>query len=169
MEIIALLILGLFGIIGFGAIFFTTFGTFIIFIGILLYAFLTGFSIISFKTLIIIFLLYLTGEVFEYLLVIVGAKKFGASNGAVVGAIIGGIVGAIVGMSFLGSGLIMGTFLGIFLGALVVELFIQRNLIKSLKAGTGGVLGRFSSILVKAFIAIIMLVIVITRIAVKGF
>src|SRR4030042_7190231 len=146
MEIFALVILILFSLIGFAAIFFTTFGTFIILVGSVLYAFLTGFAIISLKTLLILLIFYLCGEVLEYVFIIVGAKKFGASNPAVAGAIIGGIVGAILGLGFFGMGLIPGTFLGIFLGAFLVELVIQRDLVKSLKAGAGGGLGRIGSV-----------------------
>ena len=170
MEIFALIILVVFGLVGLGAIFFTTFGTLIILIGAILYALLTGFSILSIKTLIILLLLYLTGEVFEYLFVIIGAKKFGASNAAVIGALIGGIAGAIAGIGFLGIGVILGTFLGIFLGALLVELLIHKNLVKSLKAGTGGVLGRVGSILVKVVIAGVIFIIIISRIiSYRGF
>ena len=164
MEIVGLFILALFGLIGFAAIFFTTFGTLIIFIGAILYALMTGLSVLGIEALIILLILYLCGEVIEYLFVIVGAKKFGASNAATAGAVIGGIVGAIVGAGFLGIGLILGTFLGIFLGAFIIELLLHRNLVRSLKAGTGGVIGRVGSIVFKVFIAVAMFWIIITRI-----
>ena len=164
MEIAGLFILALFGLIGFAAIFFTTFGTLIIFIGAILYALMTGLSIIGIEALIILLILYLCGEVVEYLFVIVGAKKFGASNAATAGAVIGGIVGAIAGAGFLGIGLILGTFLGIFLGAFIVELLLHRDLVRSLKAGTGSVIGRVGSIVFKVFIALAMFWIMITRI-----
>ncbi len=86
MEIIALVILIIFSLIGFAAIFFTTFGTLIILIGSALYALLTGFSIINLKVLLILFTLYLCGEVLEYVFIIIGAKKLGASNPAVAAA-----------------------------------------------------------------------------------
>jgi len=164
MEIVGLFILALFGLIGFAAIFFTTFGTLIIFIGAILYALMTGLSIIGIEALIILLILYLCGEVIEYLFVIVGAKKFGASNAATAGAVIGGIVGAIAGAGFLGIGLILGTFLGIFLGAFIIELLLHRDLVRSLKAGTGGVIGRVGSIVFKVFIALVMFWVMITRI-----
>lgn len=164
MTIFALVILILFSLIGFSAIFFTTFGTLIIFIGSILYAFLTSFSIISLRTLLVLLTLYICGEVFEYLFIIIGAKKFGASNAAVVGAIIGGIAGAVLGVGFFGIGIVLGTFLGIFLGAFLVELILQRDLIKSLKAGTGGVLGRMGSIIAKVIIAVIMFAILTSKI-----
>jgi uncharacterized protein YqgC (DUF456 family) len=157
MEILALTILAIFSLVGFAAIFFTTFGTLIILIGAVLHCALTQFSIISVKTFVILLTLYLCGEVVEYPFVVMGAKKFGASNSAAVGAIIGGIIGAIVGAPILGVGLIVGTFLGIFLGAFIVEFVIQKDLVKSLKAGTGGVLGRIGSVVVKVIIAAAML------------
>lgn len=164
MEIIALAILVIFSLIGFTAIFFTTFGTLIILIGSVFYALLTGFSIISLKVVLILLTLYLCGEVLEYVFIIIGAKKLGASNPAVVGAIIGGIIGALLGAGFFGIGVILGTFLGIFLGAFLVELIIQKDLIKSLKAGAGGILGRIGSIVAKVVTAIIMFTIIASKI-----
>jgi len=164
MEIVALVILIIFSLIGFAAVFFTTFGTLIILIGSVLYALLTGFSIISLKVLLILLTLYLCGEVLEYVFIIIGAKKLGASNPAVAGAIIGGIIGALLGVGLFGIGLILGTFLGIFLGAFLVELIIQKDLIKSLKAGAGGILGRLGSIVTKVIISIIMFTIIATSV-----
>ncbi len=164
MEALALSILVIFSIVGFAAIFFTTFGTLIILIGSVLYALLTEFTVIGIKTLVILVLLYLFGESLEYVFIILGAKKFGASNRAVAGAIVGGILGAILGVGFLGVGLIVGTFLGIFLGAFLVELVVQRDVIKSLKSGAGSVLGRVGSIVAKVVIAIIMLAIISSKI-----
>ena len=159
MQIAALIILILFSIAGFAALFFTTIGTLIILIGALIYSLMTGLSILTVKTLIILAVLYGIGELFENLLIITGAKKFGASNAAVVGAFIGGMLGAALGAPLLGVGLIIGAFLGIFLGAFIVELFVRKDLVKSVKAGTGSFLGRISSIAVKVVIAIVMFVI----------
>jgi len=164
MEIAALAILIIFSLIGFAAIFFTTFGTLIILMGAVLYALMTGFSILGLKVLFLLFMLYVLGEVLEYILVIIGAKKLGASNIAIAGAIVGGVAGAILGVGFFGIGLILGTFLGIFLGAFLVELIIQRDLIKSLKAGAGGVLGRLGSIVAKVIISIVMFFILANQI-----
>ncbi len=164
MEIVALTLLLICSIIGFAAIFFTTFGTLIIFSGTVLYAVMTNFSVISVKLLLVLGALYLLGEAFEYIFVIVGAKKFGATNAAIVGAVVGGILGAILGVGLFGVGLILGTFLGIFLGAFLVEWFIHRDLKRSLKAGAGGVIGRVGSIAAKVFLAIIMFVLMASAI-----
>jgi len=168
MEIVSLVLLVLFSVVGFGAIFFTTFGTLIILIGAVLYSLLTQLLVLPFKTLLILFLLYLIGEVMEYLLIIMGAKRLGASNAAVVGALVGGIVGAILGVGVLGVGLFIGTFLGIFLGAFLVEFLLQRDLVNSLKAGLGGVLGRLGSIVAKVVIAAIMFFIIISSLLRAG-
>ena len=165
MEIVALVILILFSLAGFTAIFFTTFGTLVILIGAIIYAFLTGFSVINMKVLVLLAALYFLGEVLEYILVILGVKKLGASNAAVVGALIGGILGAVLGVGFFGVGIILGTFLGIFLGAALVELIIHRDTIGSLKAGAGGVLGRVGSIAAKSIIAIGMFAVMAHKIA----
>ncbi len=162
MEFLAITILIIFSLIGFLAIFFTTFGTLIILLGSIIFASLTDFTILDLRILVILLTLYLSGEILEYICIIIGSKKFGASNAAVMGAIIGGIIGAITGAPVFGVGVLIGTFLGIFLGAFFVELFIQKDLVKSLKAGLGGVLGRVGSIVAKVVIAIIMFIIIIS-------
>ena len=67
MEIAALALLILFGIVGFAALFFTTFGTLIILIGALLYSFMTDFAVMGLDTLILLGVLYLFGEAMEYI------------------------------------------------------------------------------------------------------
>lgn len=164
MEFPALLTLILFNLAGLIAIFFTSFGTFIIMAGAVLSSMMTGFVLFGMGTLLGIFILYAFGEVVEYLFVILGAKKFGASNAAVMGAVLGGIIGAIMGAFGFGVGIILGTFLGIFLGAFTVEYIIERDFKKSIKAGAGGVLGRAGSVAVKLIIAFIIFTIMIFRV-----
>ncbi|MFC1805143.1 DUF456 family protein [Candidatus Omnitrophota bacterium] len=157
MDIAALVILILFNIAGFVLIFFTTFGTLIILAGSVLYAVLTGFSPISFKGLLILGALYLFGEILEYVLIIAGIKKFGASNKAIIGALLGGIIGAAAGVALLGIGVFISTLLGIFFGAFSAELISHRDLVRSAKAGAGGVLGRVLSIVAKVPVALGMI------------
>jgi len=163
-NVLAFMVLAVFSAAGLAALFLSCPGNLIILIGAVVFAFLTKFSIIGSKSLIILFSLYLFGEVAEYFLVILGAKKFGASNVAVVGAVIGGTAGAILGAPLLGVGILFGAFLGIFFGAFLVELLIQRNLVRSLKAGVGGVIGRIACIAVKVLVAILMLWVIAVRV-----
>jgi len=163
MEIFGISVLMVFLAAGLISLFFGIFGTFIILGSTVIYALLTGFRPIGFNTLFMLLMLYLMGEILEYAFVIIGAKKFGASNKAVVGAIIGGILGSAAGAVSGGIGLVPATFLGIFLGAFVVEYLFQRDLVKSLKAGAGGVFGRIGALAAKIIIAIIMIAIIASR------
>lgn len=164
MESVALLLLIFFIVVGFAAIFFTTFGTFIMMAGTLLYAVMTDFEIITPKLLGILFVLYVIGELLEFIFTVIGAKKFGASNAAAVGAVAGGVLGAVIGTGFFGIGIIPGTFCGIFLGAFLVEQLLYKEWRRSFNAGVGSLAGRIGSIVAKCFIAIIMVTIIITRV-----
>lgn len=164
MELVGIWILLLFLFIGFIGVFFGIFGTLIILISTAVYSAGTKFETVSLKFLLLLLFLYLLGEVLEYVMVIIGAKKFGASNKAIAGAIVGGIIGGIIGaMGTAGIGLIPATFLGLFLGAFLVEYLIQRDLIKSLKAGAGGIFGRVGAVMSKVAIAIIMIVLILQK------
>lgn len=168
MELTALVLLILSSLIGFAAVFFTTFGTLLILAGAVLHGALTGFSVFSVKALLVLLTLYLFGEVLEYVLIVAGAKRFGASNVAAAGAVIGGIAGALLGLTMFGIGVLLGTFLGIFLGAFLAELLLQRGLVKSLKAGLGGILGRIISVGAKLIVAVLMLSVIVSRMVLTG-
>lgn len=153
METLALAILIIFSLVGFAAIFFTTFGTLIILIGAVLHSIMTRFQIVSIKSLVIILLLYLVGEFFEYFFIIAGSKKFGASNWAIAGALAGALLGAVIGTAFFGIGVFLSTLIGIFLGAFLVELIVKKDIIKSARAAMGGVVGRILCMGAKVIIA----------------
>lgn len=156
METLALIILIICSVLGFGAIFFTTFGTLIILIGSFLYAFMTDLSVLNIQSLVVLTILYLIGEVLESVFTIIGAKRLGASNLAIAGAFIGGTAGAMLGTIYFHIDLFLSTMLGVFLGAFIIELILKRNLAKSAKAAFGGVVGRILSIVAKAAIALAM-------------
>jgi uncharacterized protein len=157
MELTAVTLFILFSLVGFAAIFFTTFGTLIILLGGLAYAGLTEFAPLTLKTLLFVAAWYILGEIIEYLCVILGMKKSGASNWAVIGALFGGIVGAVIGTALLGVGVFIGALLGIFGGAFLAELLVFKDYKKSFIAGVAGVLGRLGSIIIKVLIAFIMI------------
>jgi uncharacterized protein len=159
MEILALFILALFCLIGFIAVFFNAFGTFIILAGAIAYAYLTEFSIITVNTLIILSILFIVGELLDYVFLIFGAKKFGASNKAVIAGMVGGILGAMMGIALLGIGALIGGFIGIFAGAFLMEYRLHQNVKKSFKVGAGSLLGVLGAIGVKFFLAVAMVVI----------
>ncbi|MDD5218444.1 MAG: DUF456 domain-containing protein [Candidatus Omnitrophica bacterium] len=161
---IAYAILILSSIAGILATLFAGGGTLMVLAGALIFALMTQFAVVNLSTLIILFALYVAGEVLEYLAVVIGVKKLGASNTAVWGALLGGILGAMVGVWFFGVGIIAGTFAGIFLGAFLLEYVMRRDLKQSMKAGLGGILGRVGSVAVKLVVALGMIAIIFFQI-----
>ena len=159
MEWLALAILVLLTLVGFTLNFFTGIGTLIMLVGAVVYAAMTGFEVLSLKTLLVLGVLYACGEAFESVSSIVGTKRMGGSNKAAIGGIIGGLVGAALGALAFGVGAFLGMVLGLFLGAALVELATNKNVRQSLKAGVGSLLGRMASIAVKTVIALTMIAI----------
>lgn len=139
------------------------FGNVIIFSAVLLYAFLTGFSTIGIRELVVVGLLYGIGELLEYVFTLMGVKWLGASRISGWMAVIGTMAGAMLGGSFVwGIGVVIGGFIGAFLGALITELIVRREIGPALKAGLGAFIGKTGAVIVKLSIAVII-VIYITR------
>lgn len=160
MEWFALVILVLLTLVGVTLNFFTGIGTLIMLVGAVVYAAMTGFEVLSLKTLLVLGALYACGEAFESVSSIVGTKRMGGSSKAAIGGVIGGLVGAILGAPLVfGIGAFLGMALGLFLGAALIELAVNKNVRQSLKAGVGSLLGRMASIAVKTVIALTMIVI----------
>jgi len=156
MQIAAILMLASIYLIGFAAIFFTSVGTLIILLGVLIFSMITGFKVISLQALAIMLGLYLIGEILEFFLGFWGARRFGASNRAAWAGMLGGLMGAGIGSFFLGVGAFLGTIIGIFAGVLIVEKASKKGWKQALTAGTGGILGRLGAIVMKVMIALIM-------------
>lgn len=124
-------------------------GTPLVFIGIYVYAWLTGFTIISRNLIIIFLILTVISVVIEYISSSIGSKKFGASKLGFIGA----FVGAIVGIFFAPWGLILGPLLG----ALIGELITGKEIKKALRSGTGAVIGFFGGTFLKIVISFAMI------------
>lgn len=105
----------------------------LVFLGLLLAAWIDGFQKVGWPTLVILFLLTLSATVIDVVATSLGAKKAGASRGALLGA--GG--GMIVGLFFGIPGIILGPFLGAALG----EYLVRRDMVQAGKAGVGTWIG----------------------------
>lgn len=104
------------------------------FIGLLLYALLQNFSPPLTLSLMIVLLIVTIGvTIIDYLLPLIGAKRYGTSKWGILGA----IGGMIIGTFFSPFGLILGAFIG----AVLVEWFVSRNDRQALKAGWGIIVG----------------------------
>jgi len=132
-------------------IFFGGFGNLLILIFSFAYSLITEFEIIPVKVLISLAVIYLTGELFEYVFIILGVKISGAGKRAVWGAIIGGLVGSAISLAFLGTGFILFTAAGIFVGAFLTELADKKDIAKVLWAGSGSFLAGSEPLFSKLF------------------
>jgi hypothetical protein len=125
-------------------------GTPLVFAGIYIYAWLTGFTIISRNLIIIFLILTVLSVLIEYISSSIGSKKFGASKLGFIGA----FVGAVIGVFFVPWGLIIGPMAG----ALIGELIVGKNIKKAVHSGTGAVVGFFGGTLLKTITAFVMIV-----------
>lgn len=137
-------------------------GNFIILGLSILLAWYGGFKEITVTVLIVLLALTLLAELVEFILGILGAKKYKSSNRAIVGSIVFGIIGGILGIPFFfGIGAVIGAFIGAFVGAFLVEFLLEKNVDRAMKSGWGAFLGRIAGTFFKGAIGISMIVITI--------
>jgi len=120
-------------------------------------------GVFSIYTLIVIVILAVLGELFEFLGGMHGAKKAGASWRGSIAALAGAIVGAILGtfmipVLFLGT--VLGACIGAGLGAWAIEVSRGRKMEESVRCGVGAGLGELLGITVKVTAGIIIWLIV---------
>jgi uncharacterized protein len=106
---------------------------------------------INIDLLIVFGLLTVLVSSLDYILPLLGAKKYGASRMGIYGSALGMIIGILFFPPF---GIIFGLLIGAFLG----ELIAGKNQSQALKAGFATFLGSLTSIVVKLLLAIIMAV-----------
>jgi len=136
-------------------------GNIIIAINSFIYGVITGFESISFAFVLTLFLIVFVVEFLEYLLIVLTAKKYGASKWGITGSIIGGIGGAISG-AFVTPvmGAIIGSVLGVFIGATVLEFFKSYRLRDAVLSGVGAFLGKLGGLSIKTCGAVTMLIMI---------
>ena len=132
-------------------------GNLIIVFNSLVYGLITNFHKYSLAFVFTLFLVLLIIEFLEYLLVVLTARKYGASKWGIIGSILGGIGGAISG-AFVTPimGAIIGSVIGVFLGALILEFFKSYNLKSAFLSGTGAFLGKLGGLSIKTCGAVTM-------------
>ena len=158
MLMAAYLIFVLFCIAGLFWSLFSGMGTLLVFLGAVFIGLVTDFQTINISILAVLFILFLTGELMEYLLVVIGARSFGSTRKAAWGSLAGGILGFTLGLfGTVGIGLIPMTILGIFTGGFCVELVDRRGIKQAIKSGAGGIFGRLGAVLTKVLITFVMI------------
>lgn len=132
----------------------------LVFLGLLIIAWVDDFSIIGVTAVAILAALTLIGWLVDLLAGALGARYVGATRRSFWGATIGAIVGIFFGLP--------GIILGPFFGAVVGELSGGRDVVQSSRAGVGTWLGMVAATAVKLAIAFLMIGIVIIRLGLAG-
>jgi len=136
-------------------------GNFLILLSSLFYGIVTNFAAYSFAFVITLFLVTLLIEFLEYLLIVLSARKYGASKWGITGSIIGGIGGAISGAFFTPVvGAIIGSIIGVFAGATFLEFFKSYNIREALLSGVGAFLGKIGGLSIKMCGAVTMIIMI---------
>jgi uncharacterized protein YqgC (DUF456 family) len=119
-------------------------------LGLLIYAWGTGFEKISLITVIVFLILTLLSLLLDYVVQVIGAKKFQASRFGLIGVFLGSLLGVFV---FGFWGIILGPIIGAILG----ELLAARNIQQAFKSATGTVVGCVAGSLLKIVLILIMM------------
>jgi uncharacterized protein YqgC (DUF456 family) len=125
-------------------------GVILIYAGMLLYGFMTGFALLDAWFFLWQGLALGITFLIDYLAAIVGAKRYGGSRYAIWGAVLGTLLGVVLLGPF---GAIMGPFLGAVLG----EVLRGTALEQAVRVGFGTLLGFLGGSLLKLGIAVLML------------
>jgi len=121
----------------------------VLYAGLLVAAWADNFVYVGWRTLLVIGVLALLTYVVDFAATAFGAKRFGASNRAIIGAAIGGIVGLFFGLP--------GVLLGPFAGAVVGELLSKRGIQQAARAGFGATIGLVLGAAIKIALAFTMI------------
>ncbi|MFW6149874.1 MAG: DUF456 domain-containing protein [Atribacterota bacterium] len=103
----------------------------------------------SLRILIVFGIITLLVTLLDYILPLLGARKYGASRIGILGSVIGMLVGIIFFPPF---GIIFGLLIGAFLG----ELIAGKEQSQALRAGFATFLGSLTSMVVQLLLAIVM-------------
>jgi uncharacterized protein YqgC (DUF456 family) len=102
--------------------------------------------------------LALLGELLEFGLLALKAKKYGSSNSGLFAGLVGAILGAIMCAPFLfGLGALLGALAGAWLGCYLVELIRGGGHEKAVQAAMGALVGRFLGTVCKCGIGAVIL------------
>jgi uncharacterized protein YqgC (DUF456 family) len=125
-------------------------GSPLIWLGMLIFGFMTGFEKLNWVFFLLQGLLAAAVMGVDYLATALGSRYFGASKAAVFGA----LLGLVVGLFFFPIGLLVGPFAG----AVLLELIFTRESNTALRSGLGAVIGFWSGIILKLILETGMIV-----------
>ena len=121
--------------------------------GILIWSLVDGFVKIGVGWIIFFVLISILSTFVDNVVVLLGAKKYGASKWGMVGAFVSLIIGFLLGN-------LIGMLFGMFIGAVSAEMLVMKKESKeALHVGVGTVVGYIASIVVKFVLAIVVIII----------
>jgi uncharacterized protein YqgC (DUF456 family) len=129
----------------------------LVFAGTLIYAWSTGFQVITIGNLIFFAILTAISSAVEYVGGILTAKKYGASKYGLIGGVLGGILGLLV-LSI--PGMIMGQLAGVILG----ELYFGKQMKESFTSGFAMFVGYLLGSTIKVFFAGLIVIVFYVKI-----
>ena len=129
-------------------------GVLLVFGGMLLAAWIDGFTRIGWITLTILTVLVALSLLADLLGGLLGAKRVGASRLALLGAAIGSLVGLFYGL--------LGALIAPFFGAAAGELISRGRLAQAARVGVGTWIGFALALLARVVIVVAMLVVFVT-------
>ena len=100
--------------------------------------------------LILTFVVALVIALLDYLIPVIGTKRFGGSRAGMIGTTVGLIVGLLAPIPF-------GVIIGPFIGALIGEMIHRNNIQNAFRAAFGSFLGFLASTFLKFIVAVIYL------------
>jgi uncharacterized protein len=122
----------------------------LVWLGLFIYAIGTGFRTIPIPAVIIFFFLMVVTLTLDFIIPLVGLKKYKASNWSILGSFLGFIIGAVL---FNIWGVILGPIIGAFLG----ELIAKRDLKRGFQAAKASLLSSIIGTLLKLVISLVMI------------
>lgn len=123
-------------------------GTVLILAGIVLGAWIDGFTVIGTGTVIAVTVLAVLAWALDYVAALLGARKVGASRQALIGAALGTVAGIFMGL--------VGVLFMPLVGAAAGEYLARRDQQQALKVGVATWLGLLAGLLAKVVIAFMM-------------
>ena len=124
----------------------------LVFAGAFIYAWSTGFQVITIGNLIFFAVLTAIASAVEYIGGVITAKKYGASKYGLLGGVLGGIIGLIL----LGiPGLILGQLTGVITG----EIYYGKQMKESFTSGFGMFIGYILGSTIKVLFASLIMIV----------
>lgn len=119
--------------------------------GLLLGAWIDGFTRVSVTTVVILGVIALLAWLVDFVASLITTKSAGASRQAMIGTIVGGLLGILGG--------IVGIILGTVLGAIAGEIYARRDAAQAGRVGLAAGMGFVLALVLKLLIALLMLAI----------